>query len=430
VSTEPRILFAISDTGGGHRSGAVAIAAAIARLVGDRVSCHIVDLLTSTGLPVVRDAPDLYDQLSTRWLPVFNALFRATDGRRRVDVLSQMVYLGAHRNILRVLEEIRPTLVVSVHPLSNRLIASTRRAYRLSFRFITVVTDLVSLHAAWADPAAELCIVPTDEAHQRQRAAGLAPERLLTTGFPVHPKFTEYAYSQAAARERLGLAAAPFTVLLTSGGVGSGNLGATVRAIAAAAPDVQLLVVTGRNAALRSDLEAAGLGAGVRIYGFVDNMEALMAAADLVVTKAGPGTLMESLVMRRPVLVTQAVGLQEHGNIDFVVGRNLGRFCPGIPQVVEAIAELRQPDAYATSVAALAGAVPRDGAFAIARVLLEQLALDPPELSRPPLLYRVIGARRRSRGEPRPATARPTLGMRLRRIRPFLRWRWRRPPQE
>ena len=104
VSTEPRILFAISDTGGGHRSGAVAIAAAIARLVGARVSCHIVDLLTSTGLPVVRDAPDLYDHLSTRWLPVFNALFRATDGRRRVDALSQMVYLGAHRNILRVLD--------------------------------------------------------------------------------------------------------------------------------------------------------------------------------------------------------------------------------------------------------------------------------------------------------------------------------------
>jgi Monogalactosyldiacylglycerol synthase (EC 2.4.1.46) len=35
-----------------------------------------------------------------------------------------------------------------------------------------------------------------------------------------------------------------------------------------------------------------------------------MAASDIVISKAGPGTLMEALVMRRPVIVTQAVGMQ------------------------------------------------------------------------------------------------------------------------
>jgi hypothetical protein len=165
-SIPPRILFAISDTGGGHRSGAIAVRAAIEQLAGHEVECHVVDILTSTGLPIVRDAPDLYSQLSTRWLPVFDFFFQLTDGRRRMDAITQLVYLGAHRNILRVLEELRPTLVVSVHPLVNRLIANTRRTYRLSFRFVTVVTDLVSLHASWADPGRS-CASPPPARHTR-----------------------------------------------------------------------------------------------------------------------------------------------------------------------------------------------------------------------------------------------------------------------
>jgi 1,2-diacylglycerol 3-beta-galactosyltransferase len=199
LSGTPSILFTISDTGGGHRAGAVALVAALEALVGPAVECHIVDMLASTGMPLVRDAPSLYDQLSTRWLPVYDFLYKLTDGRRRINALTQMVYLSAHRNVVRVLEQTRPNLVVSVHPLSNRLIGNARRTYRLSFRFVTTVTDLVSLHAAWADADAELCIVPTDEAYQRMLKNGVPAGKLLRTGFPVHPKFTAYTASKREA---------------------------------------------------------------------------------------------------------------------------------------------------------------------------------------------------------------------------------------
>lgn len=429
MSDIPRILFAISDTGGGHRSGAVAIQAAIEQIAGDSVACHIVDMLTSTGVPIVRSAPDLYDHLSTRWLPVFDALYQVTDGKRRVDLLTNIVYLGAHRNIVRVLEEVRPQLVVSVHPLSNRLIASARRTYRLSFRFVTVVTDLVSLHAAWADPEAELCIVPTSEAYERQRKRGLVDPKLRTTGFPVHPKFAAYNATREDARRQIGAALEPFTVLLTSGGVGSGNMGEVVRELTAAYPHVQFLVVTGKNAALRAELEAQGYGELVQVHGFVHNMEELMAASDIVVTKAGPGTLMEALVMRRPVIVTQAVGMQERGNIDFVLNHELGAFCPTVDRIVPAVADLMEPATYAATQERLAGAVPRDGAAEIARILLEQLELAPPPIGsrlRVPglTLLRSLNPRRlgaaavqRLRGRVLPRR------LRLGRIRSLARWR-------
>ncbi len=374
----PRILFAISDTGGGHRSGAQAIAAAIEQRVGHAVETYIIDIFTHTGVPVVRDAPVVYDKLSTRWLSLYDTLYRLTDGRRRIDALTKVVYFAAHRNILRVLEAVRPTLVVSVHPLLNRLIGNARRTYRLSFRFITVVTDLVSLHASWADPDAELCIVPTNEAYERMLRLGMPESKLVRTGFPVHPKFAAYHQSRDAAQSSLGLAPELFTVLVTSGGVGSGNIEQLVRNIHTAYPQLQLLVVTGRNTALRERLEQSGFGPNVHIFGFVTNMEELMAASDIVISKAGPGTLMETLVMRRPVIVTQAVGMQERGNIDFVLNHELGLFCPTIDRIVPVLAELMEPSAYAAVTARLIDAVPRDGAAQIASILLEQLHLAPP----------------------------------------------------
>jgi UDP-N-acetylglucosamine:LPS N-acetylglucosamine transferase len=378
VNGTPSILFAISDTGGGHRSGAAAIDAALAQLSGEGSTRHFADILASTGVPLVRDAPDLYDQLSTRWLPVFDLMFRMTDGRRRIDALTQFVYIPAHRNIVRVLEETRPDLVVSVHPLVNRLIGNARHTYRLSFRLVTVVTDLVSVHSSWGDPGAELCIVPTLEAYQLLLRRGFPAEKLVRTGFPVHPKFAAYSGTRRDARAQLGVELDPFTVLVTSGGVGSGQLRELVVMLAQAYPAAQLLVITGKNAALQQELRELGLGANVHIYGFVNNMEVMMAASDIIITKAGPGTLMEALVMRRPVIVTEAVGMQERGNIDFVLNHELGAFCPTPNRIIPAVADLMEPQGYAAMVARLADAVPRDGASQIAQLLLDQLQLAPP----------------------------------------------------
>jgi 1,2-diacylglycerol 3-beta-galactosyltransferase len=373
----PRILFAISDTGAGHRSAAVALDAALEQIAGLDTERQIVDLLARSGFPLVQDAPDLWDNVS-RWLPLYDLLFRLTDGRRRIDLLTRLVYLRARRNVLHVLEEARPDLVVSTHPLANRLISNARRTARLGFRFVTVVTELATLHAAWGDPDAELCLVPTDEGYDRLRRRGMPEQTMVRTGFPIHPKFAAYRATQREARARLGIDREPFTVLITGGGVGAGMLRELVLALDGAYPEQQFLVVTGKNAALRQELLALGLRPGVRVFGFVDNMEELMAASDIIVTKAGPGTLMEALAMQRPVIVTEAVGIQERGNIDYVVDRKLGAFCPTIDRIVPAVAELMNPATYAATSRRLENAVPRDGATQIARMLLEQLHLAQP----------------------------------------------------
>jgi UDP-N-acetylglucosamine:LPS N-acetylglucosamine transferase len=217
--------------------------------------------------------------------------------------------------------------------------------------------------------------VPTDEAFQIMYRRGMRPSQLQRTGFPVHPKFTTYSLDQLATRQALGVNPEKFTILVTAGGVGSGRLAELVLDLERFFPDKQLLVITGKNRHTYEELRRRVRSPHSHIFGFVQNMEAMMAASDLVVTKAGPGTLMEALVMRKPVIVTEAVGMQEQGNIDFVLNYELGLFCPTNERIVGAVRELEQPQRHADTLRRLEGAVPRNGSAQIAQVMMEQLAL-------------------------------------------------------
>jgi UDP-N-acetylglucosamine:LPS N-acetylglucosamine transferase len=395
------VLFAISDTGGGHRSAAVAISAGLDDASNYALSWSIDDILRLTDFPGVRGAPEHYERLSTRWLRLYDLTFQLTNTTRTVDVLSRLVFLTARRNLVRLLLERRPRLVVSTHPLVHRLVVAARQTRRLPFRVVTVVTDLVSLHASWTYPGVDLALVPTDEAYRIMYRRGMRPSKLRRTGFPVHPKFASYTTPRSETRRQLGLDER-FTILLTAGGVGSGRLGELVVELERAFPEKQLLVVTGKNRAVYDELQRRHGSPHSRIYGFVDNMEALMAASDLVVTKAGPGTLMEALVMRKPVIVTEAVGMQERGNIDFVLNYELGLFCPTNERILGAVRELEEPQRYADTLRRLEGAVPRDGSRQIAQILMEQLSLvnerTSAEPRRPRLLQLRPWGRRLQRG--------------------------------
>merc|ERR1711933_706345 len=60
--------------------------------------------------------------------------------------------------------------------------------------------------------------------------------------------------------------------------------------------------------------------------GFVKNIAEYMVAADVSVSKAGPGTISEA-ALSLPVLLTSFLPGQEEGNVDFVVDGGFGVFC-------------------------------------------------------------------------------------------------------
>jgi UDP-N-acetylglucosamine:LPS N-acetylglucosamine transferase len=96
--------------------------------------------------------------------------------------------------------------------------------------------------------------------------------------------------------------------------------------------------------------------------GFITNMAEYMVAADILVSKAGPGTISEAAALSLPVMLTSYLPGQEEGNVDYVVKGEFGAFCEDTdPQAIgEEIAQWLNDDAKlkAMSIAAKAKGAP------------------------------------------------------------------------
>jgi 1,2-diacylglycerol 3-beta-galactosyltransferase len=166
---------------------------------------------------------------------------------------------------------------------------------------------------------------------------------------------------------------ASFVVLVCGGADGSGGLVKHARAIAAGSLNLDVVVICGRNERARMALTGLTTGAGrpVRVLGYVDNMAEWMRACDVVVSKAGPGTIAEALCCGLPLLLVWYLPGQERGNVEWVVDIGAGRYVPRDDQLVDAVAELAEPgsEALATMRAAVRAAARPDATRRIAELI-------------------------------------------------------------
>jgi 1,2-diacylglycerol 3-beta-galactosyltransferase len=117
----------------------------------------------------------------------------------------------------------------------------------------------------------------------------------------------------------------------------------TARAIASNVPNAQLIIVAGRNGALQQQLDATTWEIPTQTYGFATNIPELMGASDVLVTKAGPGTLSEAFIAGLPVIISGFIPGQEEGNVHYVLEHRAGAYAPDPAKIVSLIREWLQP---------------------------------------------------------------------------------------
>jgi 1,2-diacylglycerol 3-beta-galactosyltransferase len=232
--------------------------------------------------------------------------------------------------------------IVSFYPMMNHVLIRALRTARLTTPVVSVVVDMVTVHASWFLPGAQSYVVPTSEARQAALRHGVPPERIsVAGGMPVRRAFVEArGTSQAEARASLGVSPEGPLVLVVGGGEGMGPLEAVVRALVAHLPKTQVVAVAGHNRSLYERLVSLSGAPNLRVEGFVTDMERWMRAADVMVTKAGPNLLCEAFLCALPVVLYAAVPGQEEGNVTYVVEHGAGMWAPRPRKVVEAVAVL------------------------------------------------------------------------------------------
>jgi 1,2-diacylglycerol 3-beta-galactosyltransferase len=268
---------------------------------------------------------------------LWGASFKVTDGRVRARAITSTMWPVAARTARSIIRNHPCDLVVSVHPLAVSLILKALGKNRPPF--ITVVTDMVTTHALWYDQRSDVILVPTEAARNKAIQYGMDPETVKVVGQPIAQKYCTPIGDKNAIREKLGWQKEPFTVLMVGGGDGMGPLGQTARAVADSGLDISLKIVTGRNERLKKSLEKNIWKVPTTIYGFTKDMPDLMRASDVLITKAGPGTIAEAMTASLPIILYAKLPGQEDGNVTFTVEEGAGVWAPTPNKTVQTLME-------------------------------------------------------------------------------------------
>lgn len=336
-----RVLLVYLNTGGGHRSTAHAAAETLRDLYGGRVHIDLVDVTAEYFSWPLSELSAVYRALVQLHGWPWALTYHLTNGPRRLSLLKDLWWHLTGGSILTLLDDHPADVIVCCHPLLKAPCAQALRIKSPDKPLITLVTDLASGHASWFIYGDDRCLVATERARERAVTCGLPRNRVKVTGLPVKPCFIDAARRDpATVREKLGLDPDGPVILLLSGADGVGPLCRLVKAIIDSGVKAELAVITGRNDALRRDLVSRTWSLPVHVKGFVDNIHEWMVAADLLVTKAGPSTISEALVMGLPMILSGALPGQERPNVDYVVENDAGVWAPTPREAAAEVARL------------------------------------------------------------------------------------------
>ncbi|MBL9137062.1 MAG: UDP-N-acetylglucosamine--LPS N-acetylglucosamine transferase [Verrucomicrobiales bacterium] len=313
-----RILILTASFGEGHNAAARNIREAIEAL-DPLAEVHSVDLMQAAYGRLNQVARAAYFHLVRHAPSVWRTVYQLLDHSPRLAAGGRWTRL---RTVLEgLLAEIRPDCVVSTYPVYGDVIAEIHRDHaERPFRLLTVITDSISINAAWHQSPSDLFCVANEASAQRLLDAGLDRGCIAVTGFPVSPAF------QGLERCELPVPGdGQQRRILYILNAGSRKSGRTLEEILEL-PHTELTVTTGRDAHLKAKLRKrlAPYGERVRLLGWTNLMPQLLSTHHLVVTKAGGATVQEAIAARCPLVINQTIPGQEEGNAQLVVQGGYG----------------------------------------------------------------------------------------------------------
>jgi processive 1,2-diacylglycerol beta-glucosyltransferase len=243
------------------------------------------------------------------------------------------------RRLTAYLLKEKPEVVVVTQFLAAEIVSMAKIKYGLNCRLITVVTDF-GVHRFWINPETDMYACATLATKKILLDQGVVENRIAVTGIPLDEKFTR-SLTQAETREEFYLDKRKFTVLIATGGIGVGPIEDIVELLKETA---QLLVVCGSNKNLYDNLAKKNYR-NVRIFGFVDFMQKLMKASDVIVTKAGGLTVTESLAMGLPMVYFFLIPGQEEINARTLAAEGAGFIAKSPEEIKQFVLTLKNNSA-------------------------------------------------------------------------------------
>src|SRR5262249_1135405 len=248
--------------------------------------------------------------------------------------------------MIRMLKRMQPDICVATHFLPAEIIGWLIARQKIRAKHAIVVTDY-DVHALWLCRTVDRYYVALPESAEYISRIGVPREKLRITGIPIDPVFAS-PVDRTAARSHFSLDPEAITLLVSAGGEGVGPMERIVRELLSMKKPWQIVAVAGKSEKMRVRLETLANGAGslpsgaarLRAVGFTTEMHKSMAAAALLVGKAGGLTTSEALARALPMALVEPIPGQEERNSDHLLEAGAAIRCNNLPAAAWKIAGL------------------------------------------------------------------------------------------
>jgi len=270
-----------------------------------------------------------YRLVSRYALRLWAAEFQFFDTSRRALLAHRVFTQLVRRQLNALLDTLQPDLILTTYPFLSYEVKHALEQRSPKVPLVLLFSDANRVHASWlTERQATATFAPTRETYEQALAEGFAPERVHLVGWPVRAQFLRASLlSQEARAEqlaRLNLAPNRFTVFLQGGGEGAAHVDHTLENLAAISNNMnnmQVILATGTNTTLQERYKHMR---NLALLPYTKEIAPFMAAADIIMGKAGPNMLLESVMLGKPFLATTYMPGQEQANLSFIQRHGLG----------------------------------------------------------------------------------------------------------
>lgn len=324
ASGKPRVAFTFVEAGMGHIVPEAAVCDAFERKYGDK--CEVVrsKFYTETDNTDMHNFEDGFVrtvQLQSR-SRVFGKLC-ILGNKLAGDALAQQFVMSmrypdsrAGRTALKHLKELDADVLFTTHWATAYYVGKLKKSRPYTIMFCPDAYSNGMFNIDCND-----FLIPTEEGlkkanHRRMYAGGNG----RVVPYPIRDEAFALRGKKAEVREKLGIGADEFVVILADGGYGMAKLEKTVNELiecgrADGNTRLRIIAACGKNEKAVERLNALECPPNIKldVYGYTDKMLELVCASDLFAGKSGANSMAEPTFFGLPVIITKCITPIESG---------------------------------------------------------------------------------------------------------------------
>lgn len=311
-----KVLILSVTAGQGHHQCGMAVSE---YLKSQNVECKMVDCLSYINKILGESVSHGY-LFSTQHSPVtYGKIYRMIEKKepQSPTSLPRLTVTLLAKKLEKYCYNYNPDLILCTHVWASQLV--TEFQY-LKVPTIGIITDF-TIHPFWEDTCMDYYVTASELLENQARKKLGSTANILPFGIPISPKFSNHTPKEKA-REILGFKNKT-TVFIISGSMGFGHIEKQITALDNLDADFQIVSVCGRNERAKNHIDKLKLKKDIYNYGYVNNIDLLMDASDIIITKPGGLTTSEALTKGLPMILMTPIPGQEERNAEFFLNNGV-----------------------------------------------------------------------------------------------------------